>query len=58
MGPNQAWELFHSKGKKKKKTIYRQGEKICKWYNQQGLNFQNYTNSSYNSVAKIGNNPI
>ena len=43
MGPNQAWELFHSKGnhKQSKKTSYRQGEKFCKWYNQQGLNFQN-----------------
>ena len=43
MGPNQIYELFHSKRnyKKKKKTTYRLGEKICKQGDQQRPNFQN-----------------
>ena len=34
---------MHSKGnhKESEKTTYRQGENICKWSNQQGINHQN-----------------
>ena len=34
---------MHSKGnnKQNKKTTYGLGENICKWCDQQGLNFQN-----------------
>jgi len=43
MGPNQMYKLLHSKGnhKQNEKTIYRLGENICKWCDQQGINFQN-----------------
>ena len=43
MGPNQTYELLHSKGnhKQNEKTNYGQGENTCKRCNQQGLNFQN-----------------
>ena len=40
-----------------KKTTYRMGENVCKWYDQQGVNIQ-HINSSYNSVSKKENNPI
>ena len=54
MGPNQIYKFFHSKGnhKQNEKTIYRIGENIGKPCHWQGLNFQNTTNSSYNSVTK------
>ena len=43
MGPNQTCKLLHSKGnhKQNEKTTYGLGENTCKWYNGQGLNFQN-----------------
>ena len=43
MGPNQTYKLLNSKGNNKQdeKTTYRLGENICKWCDQQGLNFQN-----------------
>ena len=43
MGPNQTYKLLHSKGnhKQNEKTSYGLGENICKWFNWQGLNFQN-----------------
>ena len=43
MGPNQTYKLLHSKGdhKQNKKTTFGLGEYICKWCDQQGLNFQN-----------------
>ena len=43
MGPNQTYKLLHSKGshKQNEKTICGLGENICKWHDQQGLNFQN-----------------
>ena len=43
MGPNQTYKLLHSKGnhKQNEKTTYRMGGNICKWCDQQGLNFQN-----------------
>ena len=43
MGPNKIYKLLHSKGihKQNKKTNYRMGENVCKWCDQQGLNFQN-----------------
>ena len=43
MGPNQMYKLLHSKGnhKQNEKTIYRLGENIRKWCDQQGINFQN-----------------
>ena len=42
-GPNQIYKFFHSKWnhKQNEKTTYRKGENICKWWNQQWLNFQN-----------------
>ena len=48
MGPNQIYKLLHSKGndKQSEKTAYRVGENICKWCNQQGLNFQNKQTAS------------
>ena len=43
MGPNQTYKLLHRKGnhKQNEQTTYQLGEKICKWGNQQGPNFQN-----------------
>ena len=43
MGPNQTYNLLHNKGnnKQNEKTTYRLGEIICKWCDQQRLNFQN-----------------
>ena len=43
MGPNWTYKLLHSKGnhKQNKKTTYGTGENICKWCDQQGINFQN-----------------
>ena len=43
MGPNQTYMRLHSKGnhKQNEKTMYRLGENICKWCDQQGLNFEN-----------------
>ena len=43
MGPNQTYKLLHSQGNQKqnKKTTYRMGENIYKWWDWQGLNFQN-----------------
>ena len=42
MESNQTYKLLHSKGnnKQNEKETYRLGEYICKWCNQQGLNFQ------------------
>ena len=39
--PNQIYKLLYSKGnhKQNKKTTYRLGENISKWYNWQGINF-------------------
>ena len=43
MGPNQTYMHLHSKGnhKQNEKTTYRLGENICKWCDQQRLNFEN-----------------
>ena len=43
MGPNLTSRFLHSKGnyKQNKKTTHRIAENICKWSNQQGINFQN-----------------
>ena len=43
MGPNQTYKLLHSKEnhKQNEKKIYRWGENIYKWWDQQRLNFQN-----------------
>ena len=42
MGPNENYNLLHSKGnhQQKEKTTYGGGDNICKWYDQQGFNFQ------------------
>ena len=42
MGPDQTYKLLHSKGnhKQNEKTTYGLRENICKWYDQQGINFQ------------------
>ena len=43
MGPNQTYKFLYSKvnHKPNEKTTYRMGENIYKWYNWQGLYFQN-----------------
>ena len=41
MEPNQAYKLLLSKGNHKQKVSLQNGENICKWCDQQGLNFQN-----------------
>ena len=43
MRPNQTYKLLHSKGnhKQNEKTTYILRKNICKWCDQQGLNFQN-----------------
>ena len=43
MGPNQIYNLWHSKGnhKQNKMTIYGLGKSICKLCERPGLNFQN-----------------
>ena len=43
MEPNQTYKLLHSKRnhKQNEKTIYIIRENICKWWYQQGFNFQN-----------------
>ena len=49
---------MHSKGnhKQNEKTDYRIGENICKWCNQQGINFQIMQTAHYktknNSIKK------
>ena len=42
-GLNQNYKLLYSKGNHKpnEKTAYKMWENICKWSNQEGLNFQN-----------------
>ena len=42
-GDNINLKAFAQKGnhKQNEKTTYRMGENICKWCDQQGLNFQN-----------------
>ena len=57
MGPNQTYTLLHSKGihKQSKKTTYGMGENVCKWCDQQELNFQNIQiahTTQNNSVEK------
>ena len=43
MGPNQTYKFLYSKRnhKQSEKSTYGMGENICKWFNQQGLNWQN-----------------
>ena len=50
MGPNQTYNLLHSKGNHKRngKTTYKMGGNICKWFDQQGVNFQNIQMASTN----------
>ena len=59
MGPNQTYRLLHSKGnhKQHEKTTYRVRENICKWCNQQGLNFQNIQTAHTTQQQKT-NNPL
>ena len=49
MGPNQTYKPLHSKvnHKENEKTTYGLGENICKWCDQQGLNFQNIQRGSH-----------
>ena len=61
MGPNQTYELLHTKGKHKQKetTTYRMGENICKQCDWKGLNFQNMkTAYSTQQQQQKPNNPI
>ena len=39
MGPNQTYNLLHSKGNHKRngKTTYKMGGNICKWFANKGL---------------------
>ena len=39
--------------KQNEKTIYSLGQNICKWYNQQGVNFQNIQTSNTTQYQKI-----
>ena len=57
MGPNETEKLLHSKGnhKQNKKTTYRVRENICKWFDQQGLNFQNIQTAHITQYQKINN---
>ena len=64
MGPNQTYKLLHSKENhtQSEKTTYRIGENICKWCDQQGLNFQNIqiahtTKQQKNKHALMGRRP-
>ena len=43
MEPIEIYKLLHSKGshKQNENTSYRLGDNICRWCEQQGLNFQN-----------------
>ena len=54
MGPNQTYKLLHSKEnhKQKEKTIYRLGENSYKWWDRQGLNFQNKQTAHTNQQQK------
>ena len=60
MGSNQTNKLLHSKGNRQqnKKTTYGLGENICKWCNQQGLNFQNIQTAIQLNNNNNKNNPI
>ena len=52
---------MHGKGNhwQNKKTTYRMGENICRWYDHHRVNIQNSINSSYNSISKKKpDNPI
>ena len=53
------YKPLFSKGnhKQNKKTAYRLGENICKWCNQQGLNFQNIQTAHTTQQQKT-KNPI
>ena len=59
MGPNQTYNLLDGKGNHKhhEKTTFRMGENIFKWWDWQGLNFQVYISSSYNSTTKKQKQP-
>ena len=58
MGPNQTSKLLYSKGnhKQNEKTAYRLGQNICKWCDQQGLNFQN-TQTAYTTQPQKNKQP-
>ena len=62
---NQTYKLLYictEKGnhKQNKKTMYRLGENICKWYNSQGLDFQNQqiANKAYYKKKKTIKNDL
>ena len=59
IGPNQTYKLLHPRGnpKQNENTTNRMGENICKWYDRQGLNFQNIYKQLIQLNNKI-NNPI
>ena len=52
MGPTQ--KLLNSKGNRKQneKTTYRVGESICKWCDQQKINFQNIQTAHKLNIKK------
>ena len=60
MGPNEAYKLLYSKGnyKQNEKIPYGLGENICKWCDQQELNFQNIQTALIQLNTKKPNNPI
>ena len=54
MGHNQTQRLLHSKGnhKQSKKTTRRMEENICKWYDWQGISFQNLPTAHVLNIKK------
>ena len=60
MGINQTYKLLCDKGnhKQNEKATYIMGENICKWYNQQGPNFQNIQTAHITQQQQKTNNPI
>ena len=49
---------MHSKEnhKQNEKTTYRMGENICKWQDQEEINFQNMQTAHYSSILKKKSN--
>ena len=59
MGPNLTSKVLHSKGshKQNEKTTYKTVENICKWCDQQWINFQNIQTAHTTQQQKKQPNP-
>ena len=59
MEPNQIYKLLYSKGNQEqnKMKTHRVGENICKWCNQQWLNFKNIQ-TVHTTQQQKASNPI